>query len=508
MRSAALQSKVVPTAVPNRRQRIIADVRWLVDRKPPANNASAMILGDNQISAAEKRSMGVPENSSRDPSDSGHFLGHLFGDWSYGVDHDKCGHCGLYRHVFEKENSPCSFPHAPGQRVECETESTPQLDFGSVWAIRPELSSSDIYTDTPCPDVKQFESREEMFEWLDGGGPIPNRDRRRYGRIAVRTLSEFPGEPFTCRTFRQFLADGLGLTEWPTINYEAAFSRALADEDLPISCKLAPDWDFDGIASTVRNRAARKLDGLRLISFPDQVSRIVDDLQMAFRERHPGASREAECCFLESWDVLRDVAEFCGKVLHPSPEARDLIVRAGRSVHECRQYIENGRHVVRTQLAVYVHEIRRGGLATRSTGETHHQPSHVSEELGLNSPARAESDPIANPQRQQQCTPAEAPGRARAKTVAKLIRELDVLGPQMFEDESEYEELRKQYPDFLVFEIAEKRRDLRRKIVAIQGSRSHIRLAQELAGAHHGRKLTTIQTDWKHFKPGKRKRSR
>jgi hypothetical protein len=91
--------------------------------------------------------------------------------------------------------------------------------------------------------------------------------------------------------------------------------------------------------------------------------------------------------------------------------------------------------------------------------------------------------------------------------VAKVIKELNILAPQMFDDK-EYEELRKQNPNFLVFEVAETRRDLRNKIIAIQGSRSHIRLAQELAAGYHGRKLTTIQTDWKDFKPGKRKRSR
>jgi hypothetical protein len=97
---------------------------------------------------------------------------------------------------------------------------------------------------------------------------------------------------------------------------------------------------------------------------------------------------------------------------------------------------------------------------------------------------------------------------ARAATVATLIRELDILRPQMFEDESEYKKLRGEYPDFLVFTIANDRPDLRTKILAIRGSIRHIRLAQELAAARHGRALATIQKDWKNHKPEGFKRPR
>jgi hypothetical protein len=90
---------------------------------------------------------------------------------------------------------------------------------------------------------------------------------------------------------------------------------------------------------------------------------------------------------------------------------------------------------------------------------------------------------------------------ARANTVAKLIKELNVLRPQMFEDESEYERLRAEYPGFLVFKIAEQSPNLKTKVLAIQGSIRHILLAQEFAAALHGRKVSTIQKDWKNFKP-------
>jgi len=90
---------------------------------------------------------------------------------------------------------------------------------------------------------------------------------------------------------------------------------------------------------------------------------------------------------------------------------------------------------------------------------------------------------------------------ARAMTVAKLIKELNDLKPQMFEDESEYGRLRVLYPDFVTFKIADQRPDLKTKVLAGQGSTRHIRLAQELAAAHHGRQLSTIQDDWKRHKP-------
>ena len=96
----------------------------------------------------------------------------------------------------------------------------------------------------------------------------------------------------------------------------------------------------------------------------------------------------------------------------------------------------------------------------------------------------------------------------RAETVAKLINELNCLKPQMVEDDAEYEKLRVNYPDFLAFKIADKRPDLKLKILSIRGSVRHIRLAQELAAAQHGRELSTIQDDWKDHKPAEFKRIR
>jgi len=121
-----------------------------------------------------------------------------------------------------------------------------------------------------------------------------------------------------------------------------------------------------------------------------------------------------------------------------------------------------------------------------------HKKSRSTRELTAKAPAKATPT---------ESKTADRVKKARAETVAKLIKELDQLMPQMFEDESEYGRLRAQYPRFLTFKIAETRPDLKLKVLSIRGSARHIRLAQELAAAQHGRQLSTIQDDWKRHKP-------
>lgn len=88
----------------------------------------------------------------------------------------------------------------------------------------------------------------------------------------------------------------------------------------------------------------------------------------------------------------------------------------------------------------------------------------------------------------------------RANTVARLIKELSVLKHQRC-GEGEYARLSGSHPDFLTFRIADLRPDLKQKVVEIRSSSKHIRLAQELAAAHHSKSVATIQDDWKRYKP-------
>jgi hypothetical protein len=140
--------------------------------------------------------------------------------------------------------------------------------------------------------------------------------------------------------------------------------------------------------------------------------------------------------------------------------------------------------------------------------------SDYSAKLPADGPANPESTKAASPERNENIereppetlSAAANAKRSRALTVAKLIRELNILRPTMFEDTSEYERLRGQHPEFLTFTIADRHPHLKAKLLAIQASARHIRLAQELAGAHHGRQLATIQDDWKAHKPPEFKR--
>jgi hypothetical protein len=282
------------------------------------------------------------------------FMGHIFGDWSHGIDHELCGACRVYRHAFDKDRKLCPNGLGPGARIEPAPE-----DFGRIWAIRPELTPSDIYGDQSCPDVMQFESQERLLGWLDStSNGIPNRKRRWYGRIAVRALQPLEGAPHQGHSFAEFLASGQGLAPWPQTDVDTSLRRTLYDEDPAISLRFGEDWDFESIVRASRFRPGHQFAGRVLVSFPDQIVRVIDDLQAGFRQRHPKASAEAECCFLESWDVLRHVAEFCGKVLATSFEARDLIARAQRDSHQYQRYVEDARQTVAIQVAVYCRGIR------------------------------------------------------------------------------------------------------------------------------------------------------
>jgi len=125
----------------------------------------------------------------------------------------------------------------------------------------------------------------------------------------------------------------------------------------------------------------------------------------------------------------------------------------------------------------------------------------------------ADSAQVGEPSRPFATRKASSPGRetdevakARAEVVAKLIAELSVLKPQMFEHEGEYNLLQTRYPGYLTFKIAQDRPDLKLKIMCVRGSARHIRLAQELAAAHYGLSPATIAAAWKRHKPDRYKR--
>lgn len=111
---------------------------------------------------------------------------------------------------------------------------------------------------------------------------------------------------------------------------------------------------------------------------------------------------------------------------------------------------------------------------------------------------RAKGKPRAKKAARQTQPP--TPSERRAKTVARIIKELNTLKPQMY-SEADYRTLQQGHPGFLAFKIAAQRPDLRVKLVNIQDHQRHIRLAQELTAHYHGVEWSTMQTDWKKNKP-------
>jgi hypothetical protein len=67
--------------------------------------------------------------------------------------------------------------------------------------------------------------------------------------------------------------------------------------------------------------------------------------------------------------------------------------------------------------------------------------------------------------------------------------------------ESDYEDLRKQYPRFLVFHICSKHPEAKEWVVNVQSRRRVISLAQELIAIDNGVQADTVKRDWKLHKP-------
>jgi hypothetical protein len=109
------------------------------------------------------------------------------------------------------------------------------------------------------------------------------------------------------------------------------------------------------------------------------------------------------------------------------------------------------------------------------------------------------------PARKRSCAPHEeknlSPSQRRANTTAKLIEKLGRLKPRMTGTEADYERLRVENSHFRAFRIAAKHPQLREKLLYLQSHTRYIRLAQELSAAHHGRELSTAQSDWKKHRP-------
>jgi hypothetical protein len=91
----------------------------------------------------------------------------------------------------------------------------------------------------------------------------------------------------------------------------------------------------------------------------------------------------------------------------------------------------------------------------------------------------------------------------RAKGVSKLLRELQIVRPRMY-NQSHYDKVEREHRNYLLFKIAQLDSDVRQWIENVQDRRGLIGLAQEIAARHYGVSLATIKTDWSHRKARRR----
>jgi hypothetical protein len=102
---------------------------------------------------------------------------------------------------------------------------------------------------------------------------------------------------------------------------------------------------------------------------------------------------------------------------------------------------------------------------------------------------------------------ARADSKGRARSVAFLYEELQILSPRLSSGE-EYQKVMQRYRHFKVFEIVESRPKLQQELEQSESSRGMLSRAQKLAAHYHGKEVSTIETDWKHNKPATYRRRR
>jgi hypothetical protein len=160
------------------------------------------------------------------------------------------------------------------------------------------------------------------------------------------------------------------------------------------------------------------------------------------------------------------------------------------------------------QLSASLEPESAASVTVEAAPEPDHGPS-IEAGTRASSPVRAQpSPPAVAEQLPVQKSAPEAPNfrQRRAEVVAQVIGELNVLRP-LIVGLKEYNEQRALFPDYLTFKVAEKHPNLKEKLLYIQHHVQHRRLALEIAAAHFGKERTTIESDWKKYKPAEFRRA-
>lgn len=196
------------------------------------------------------------------------------------------------------------------------------------------------------------------------------------------------------------------------------------------------------------------------------------------------------------------------------PQLREIVkqireLQLVREVVECFPYVGNpSPQVCDRDLPVLIFKLQELLEHLDESGSPSAARRDTTKEEQQRSPASRPARPKSKREHRWRSRTNLSPSERRAQTVAKLIEELNRLRRGMTGAESDYDKLARENAHFLTFKIVRKHPGLKETLLNLQGNRRHIRLAQELAGAHWGRELNTIKTDWKKHKPAKYRLSR
>jgi len=112
-----------------------------------------------------------------------------------------------------------------------------------------------------------------------------------------------------------------------------------------------------------------------------------------------------------------------------------------------------------------------------------------------------------HPSDNSQGTPEIDASEARSRAVAKVIKELTVLRPQIFSAD-DYPKIREHYPRYLTIQVCERHPDLKLKLESIQGHQQFKMFAKEIVARHFSREYSTVEKDWKKHKPDRKPRKK
>jgi hypothetical protein len=119
----------------------------------------------------------------------------------------------------------------------------------------------------------------------------------------------------------------------PAVSLHEDIMRSLEGKSDKYTCYLAPSWRFNEIADDASKRVGHEYIGRRHDSIGEIVVKAVHDVESAFREFHPDAPCTAVADFWSSWQVQRDLVDFCFVLAGSEP----ALEHAGKNQNEATE---------------------------------------------------------------------------------------------------------------------------------------------------------------------------